>query len=153
MANTKPKRAAPRRAAKSTKRAKAVRPDAGKLIRAALQAYVKKDRGAIESVLADDYHFTSPLDNRLDRESYFEICWPGSKEFESVKVIHMVVDGNKAFITYEAVIGSNRLRNTERHTARGGKLVESEVYFGWSIPHEVPLGKHKDAGSADRIVT
>jgi hypothetical protein len=137
MATTKPKRAAP--------------PDAGQLVRTALRAYVKKDRAAIESVLADDYRFTSPLDNRLDRASYFDICWPGSKAFESVKVGHLVVDGNKAFITYEAVIAGNRLRNTERHTARDGKLVESEVYFGWSIPHEVPLGKHKDAKSDDRV--
>jgi hypothetical protein len=152
MATTNPKQGAPQRAVKKpATRAKALQPDAGKLIRTALQAYVRKDRAAIESVLADNYHFTSPLDNRLDRATYFEICWPGSKGFESVKVIHVVVDGNKAFITYEAVVGGNRLRKTERHTARGGKVVESEVYFGWSVPHDVPLEKHNDETLDDRI--
>ncbi len=31
------------------------------------EAYVRKDRARIEALLAKDFHFTSPLDNRLDR--------------------------------------------------------------------------------------
>lgn len=42
-------------------------------------AYVRKDRQAIESLIADDFHFTSPLDNRLDRRMYLERCWPNSE--------------------------------------------------------------------------
>jgi hypothetical protein len=34
---------------------------------------------AIEALIADDYHFTSPIDNSLDRDTYFEVCWPNSK--------------------------------------------------------------------------
>ena len=26
----------------------------------------------------------------------------------------------------------------------GGKIVEVEVYFGWSVPHPVPAGTHRD---------
>ena len=37
------------------------------IARACLQAYVDKDRSAIEALLDDDFHFTSPLDNALDR--------------------------------------------------------------------------------------
>ena len=48
------------------------------LARAYYQSYVDKDRGAIEALLASDFHFTSPLDNRLDRATYFERCWPNS---------------------------------------------------------------------------
>jgi hypothetical protein len=47
--------------------------------RACLQAYADKDRAAIEALIADDYHFTSPIDNALDRKTYFELCWPNSK--------------------------------------------------------------------------
>ena len=39
--------------------------------RASYEAYVRKDRVAIEGLLAKDFHFTSPLDNRLDRATYF----------------------------------------------------------------------------------
>ena len=31
------------------------------------KAYIEKDRAAIERVIADDFHFSSPLDNRIDR--------------------------------------------------------------------------------------
>jgi len=39
--------------------------------RGCLAAYVSKDRAAIEALIAEDYHFTSPIDNALDRETYF----------------------------------------------------------------------------------
>jgi hypothetical protein len=44
------------------------------IAKAIYDAYVAKDRGAAERLLADDFHFTSPLDNGLDRDSYFAIC-------------------------------------------------------------------------------
>ena len=43
-------------------------------VKKALQAYADKDRAAIESVIADNYRFTSLIDNRLDREMYFRIA-------------------------------------------------------------------------------
>jgi ketosteroid isomerase-like protein len=35
-----------------------------------------KDRKAVESLLTDDFVFASPYDYRIDRETYFERCWP-----------------------------------------------------------------------------
>jgi ketosteroid isomerase-like protein len=35
------------------------------IARAAYEAYVAKDRAAIERLIAPDFHFTSPLDNRI----------------------------------------------------------------------------------------
>jgi hypothetical protein len=49
------------------------------IARACYQAYVDKNRAAIEALLDDDFHFTSPLDNRLDRATYFVRCWPNSE--------------------------------------------------------------------------
>lgn len=37
------------------------------IARAAYEAYVSKDRASIEALIADDFHFSSPVDNRLDR--------------------------------------------------------------------------------------
>jgi len=42
----------------------------------AYQAYIDKDRALIESLIADNLHFTSPLDNRIDRATYFARCGP-----------------------------------------------------------------------------
>ena len=117
------------------------------VVRSVYRAYETKDRRAIEALLADDFHFTSPLDNRLDRSAYFEICWPNSQSVQRFDLLHLCVDGEKAFVTYEARWthkGSRAFRNTEVFTVRDGKVVEVEVYFGWSIPHEAPAGKHID---------
>ncbi len=73
--------------------------------RASYDAYVRKDRTAIEALIAADFHFTSPLDNRLDRSTYFRRCW-------AQPVIRLplttsglpIADGELVFVTYE---GSN----------------------------------------------
>jgi ketosteroid isomerase-like protein len=105
------------------------------------QAYVDKDRAAIEDIIADDFHFTSPLDNRLDRATYFSRCWPGSKTIAAFEFINLVADGERVFVTYEGHNDNGkRFRNTEILTVRDGKVVDAEVYFGWTIPHEAPAG-------------
>ena len=48
------------------------------IVRGAYQAYVDKYRAAIEAVIGDDFHFTSPRDNRINREVYFDKCWKNS---------------------------------------------------------------------------
>jgi SnoaL-like domain len=107
----------------------------------AYQAYVDKDRALIESVIADDFHFTSPLDNRLDRATYFARCWPNSENITGFTFVHCVPDGDIVLVTYEGRgRGGKVFRNTEILTIRHGKLVEAEVYFGWSLPHEAPVG-------------
>ena len=105
----------------------------------AYQAYVDKDRAVIESLVADDFHFTSPLDTRIDRETYFARCWPNSENITAFTFVHWVQDGDRVFVTYEGRgPGGKGFRNTEILTIRDGKLVEVEVYFGWSLPHEAP---------------
>ena len=47
--------------------------------RGCFQAYVDKDRAATEALVATDYRFTSPIDNALDRKTYFTHCWPNSE--------------------------------------------------------------------------
>jgi ketosteroid isomerase-like protein len=111
------------------------------IARASYRAYADKDRAAIEGLIADDFHFTSPLDNRIDRATYFARCWPNSTMIAAFELIHVVPDGDRVFATYEARnTGGKRFRNSEILTIRGGKIVEVEVYFGRDIPHEAPEG-------------
>jgi catechol 2,3-dioxygenase-like lactoylglutathione lyase family enzyme len=115
------------------------------IARAAYEAYVSKDRGAIEALIADDFHFSSPLDNRLDRAAYFDRCWPNSKTTESFEFIHLVQQGKQVFVTYEASsTDGHRFRNTEIITVRGSQIVEVEVYFGWNLPHRAAVGSFVD---------
>jgi ketosteroid isomerase-like protein len=115
--------------------------DAVAIARAAYEAYVVKDRAAIERLIADDFHFTSPLDNRIDRTTYFARCWPNSAWIKDFGYINLVPDGDRVFVTYEghSTKGST-FRNTEILTIRNGQIVEVEVYFGWSIPHKAEPG-------------
>ena len=111
------------------------------IARAAYEAYVKKDRAAIEPLVAQDFHFTSPLDNRLDRATYFARCWPNSATTASFDFVHLVQDRERVFVSYEAcTTAGRRFRNTEIVTIRGEQIVEVEVYFGWTVPHEAPVG-------------
>jgi len=113
--------------------------------RASYAAYVAKDRSALEPLIADDFHFTSPLDNRLSRTTYFERCWPNSEWLEAFNFIYLVPNGDRVFVTYEAcAVDGRRFRNTEILTFRSGQIVDVEVYFGWSIPHEAKTGGFVD---------
>src|SRR5215467_4725712 len=97
------------------------------IARAAYEAYVSKDRGAVEKLIADDFHFTSPLDNRIDRETYFRICWPNSENIKRFDFINLVPDGDRVFVTYEGHgVGGNVLRNTENLSVGEGQHVEDE---------------------------
>ena len=112
------------------------------------KAYIEKDRAAIERVIADDFHFSSPLDNRIDRQAYFARCWPNSETITDFKFIHLARDGDRVFVTYEGrSSGGKGFRNTEILTVRYGKLVDAEVYFGWSLPHDTPSGGFTTPGA------
>lgn len=112
---------------------------ASDIARASYRAYVDKDRGAIEALIADDFRFTSPLDNRLDRGTYFERCWPNSRTIADFRFVRVVQHGDEVIVTYEGgTTSGSRFRNTEVLTIHGGQIAEAEVYFGWDLPHEAP---------------
>lgn len=111
------------------------------IVRKAYQAYIDKDRAAIEAVIGDGFRFTSPWDNRLNKEAYFDRCWKNSETITGFTFIYLVSDGERVFVTYEGDSKTGRrFRNTEIMTVRNGKIVEAEVYFGWPLPHEAPPG-------------
>lgn len=112
------------------------------IVRACFQCYVEKDRAKLETLIGEDFHFTSPLDNRIDRNTYFERCWPNSKTMAAVDFTRVAVNGDTVFVTYETRMNDGkRFRNTEIFSVQNGKVTDVEVYFGESIPHEAPAGK------------
>lgn len=115
-----------------------------KVAHAIYDAYTAKDRATAEALIADDFRFTSPLDNGIDRERYFAICWPNSANIAGFEVVHIVENDEQVFVTYEAQSKQARFRNTEILTIRDGQIVALEVYFGWNVPHDVPIGQHRD---------
>jgi ketosteroid isomerase-like protein len=119
------------------------------IVRASYDAYVSKDRGAIERLIAKDFHFTSPVDNRIDRATYFARCWPGSERISGFDFVRLVPNGDEVLVTYEGqTTDGERFRNTEIVTVRRSQIVDVEVYFGWSIPHKAPSGGFVDKADA-----
>jgi hypothetical protein len=115
------------------------------VFRISFRAYVDKDRVAVESILADDFHFTSPLDNRIDRKTYLDICWPNSENMESFEEVFASETGDRACIAYVGTVkGGKRFCNCEIATVRDDMLVSVEVYLGWNVPHRVAEGTHSD---------
>ena len=113
--------------------------------RGIFDAYSRKDRALAERLLAQDFRFTSPLDNELSRQQYFEICWPNSNAIAGFDFKHVAESGDHVFVTYEGIRSDGkRFRNTEVITVRNGAIREVEVYFGWNAPHEVARGQHRD---------
>jgi ketosteroid isomerase-like protein len=111
------------------------------IVCSAYQAYADDDRAKIEALISNDFHFASPLDNRIDRQIYFDRCWKNHATITGFSFINLVRDSDRVFVTYEGRRSDGKaFRNTEIVTVRNGKITDVEVYFGWSIPHDAPPG-------------
>lgn len=101
------------------------------LVRGLFSAYQQQDRDYVEQLLSDDFRFSSPQDDNIDRKAYFEKCWPMSETTKRHHLQKVFVIGNEAFVLYdlETTEGS-KYRNTEFFTFESGKLHKIEVFFG-----------------------
>ena len=101
--------------------------------RAVFAAYSTGDRELIEDILAADFQFTSPYDDAIDREAYFQRCWPGHELMRGIEVEKVMVAGDEAYVTYVVQMKDGRLfRNTEFMRFVGAELASVNVYFGAS---------------------
>ena len=101
------------------------------IIRALFAAYLSNDRTAVENTFTEDFRFTSPYDDEIDKASYFARCWRVSDWIERQELERIFVEGEGAFVTYRCVAkGGKNFRNTEFFTFKGDKIRRIDVYFG-----------------------
>ena len=101
------------------------------IIRAIFSAYLSNDRKVVEDSLTDDFRFTSPYDDEIDKATYFERCWRNSDWIERHELERIFVEGDEAFVTYRCVAkGGRRFRNTEFFSFEGDRVKRIDVYFG-----------------------
>ena len=104
------------------------------VIRKCYAAYQAGDRGAIEPLLSEDFTFTSPLDDHIDRAAYFSRCWPNSEQIRAFTIEKLFERGNEAFVLYELhPTKGDSFRNTEFFKLRGDKICEVQVFFGAKV--------------------
>jgi ketosteroid isomerase-like protein len=105
------------------------------VVRAAFDAYRAQDRAAAEALIAEDYTFTSPQDDHLDRAAFLERCFPTADRFRTQVVLDLVpAGGDGVFLRYEYELADGqRFRNTEYSRVEGGRLTGTEVFFGGRV--------------------
>jgi ketosteroid isomerase-like protein len=101
------------------------------VVRKCFECYMTVDRAAIEALLTDDFTFTSPYDDHIDRATYFERCWPNAGTFEYHELKTILVEGDQCFVLYEGKSKrGNLFRNTEHMRIEGDRIRSVEVFFG-----------------------
>jgi hypothetical protein len=109
--------------------------DRRQIARECYEAFAAGDREVIERHFAADFTFSAPPDPLLDREGYFERCWPGAGQGQKFDFVRLVEVGDEVIVTYELrrPDGTGG-RNTEILTFdRSDRIVRAEVYFGWEL--------------------
>jgi ketosteroid isomerase-like protein len=105
------------------------------LVRKYYGAYQERNRKTLEDGLTDDFTFTSPYDDKIDKATYFERCWPNSQRM-TLSLEQIAVQADEAFVRYRSVTPEGKeFRNTEFLTFRGDKIATVDVYFGATYLH------------------
>jgi len=100
-----------------------------------MDAYRAGDRETAEALVAADFVFTSPQDDHIDRQVWFERCFPTADRFVTQEVLSIVAAGDDdVFVLYEYELTTGEVyRNTEVSTVRDRQLHETQVFFGGRV--------------------
>jgi ketosteroid isomerase-like protein len=105
--------------------------DKADIVRDLFAAYMANDRKAVENAFTEDFRFTTPHDDEIDKATYFERCWKVSDWIARQNLERIFADGDGAFVTYQCVAKDGKsFRNTEFFTFDGDKIKRIDVYFG-----------------------
>src|SRR5690242_9256391 len=101
------------------------------IIRRYFDAYRSNDRLAVEKLLTDDFRFTSPTDDAINKATYFARCWPNHKRIKEHVIEKTMEDDDSSFVLYRVVAsGSREFRNAELFTFEGARVRAVQVFFG-----------------------
>lgn len=116
------------------------------IIRKYYAAWEKKDLGAFNILLADNFTFTSPNgDDHIDKSTFKTRCWDTQIGFiQHFDLERITTGGEDAFVMYLCHTKNGKsFRNVEYLRIKNGKLQSIECYFGAqsSFPSAVSNGK------------
>ena len=114
-----------------------------KIVRTVYTAYEKKDWNMLNSVLAEGFTFSSPVDvPPIDIKRYKERCWPNSANIKSFTIDKLTVDGDNVFVNYHGwSLNGKAFWNTEYFTIKDGKIKEFVCFFGPGVGFPNNTGK------------
>jgi ketosteroid isomerase-like protein len=103
------------------------------VVRKWYKAWVEKDEGQFEALMADNFTFTSAAgDDHISRSTFKTQCWDTqAKLIERSDLERVMVSGNEAFVKYLCrTTNGKSFRNVEYLRVRDGKVENLECYFG-----------------------
>ena len=114
----------------------------GEIIRKWYAAWEKKEWGPVDSLLADDFTFTSANnDDHISKSAFKTRCWETQIDFiERFDLEPVATSADDAFVKYLCHTKNGKsFRNVEYLRIKNGKLESIECYFGAqsSFPSEV----------------
>ncbi|MGH7156672.1 MAG: nuclear transport factor 2 family protein [Nitrosotalea sp.] len=106
-----------------------------KLVKRFYEAFSKVDRNEfVENLLASNFTFSAPPDPFLNRNEFFEKCWPNGGGLKDIRYTRVIEHGDEVIVTHEFVKPDDvKACNTDIITFVGDKITRLEVYFGWDI--------------------
>jgi hypothetical protein len=105
------------------------------LVKQFYEAFSNVDRNNfVENLLDTNFTFSAPPDPLLNRNEFFEKCWPEGRNLKDVKYVRIIENADEVVITHEYVRPDGvKACNTDIVTFDGAKIIRLEVYFGWEI--------------------
>ncbi len=103
------------------------------IVRNYYASWERKDWSAVDSLLTDDFTFTSPNgDDRISKTVFKSKCWKGQVEYaERFEVESVLTNNTEGCVKYlcRTTQGAS-FRNVEYFRFAGEKIAVVEVYFG-----------------------
>src|ERR1700722_6638289 len=104
-----------------------------KTIRKWYAGWEKKDWGPLDTLLADDFTFTTANnDDHISKSTFKARCWESQIDFiDRFDLKQVIANGNDAFVMYVCRTKNGKtFRNVEYFRLRDNKVEAIECYFG-----------------------
>ena len=115
------------------------------VVRKYYKLWEQKDWDPLGVLLTDDFHFTSPQDDHIDKAAFKEKCWGSQIGFIKGFDLEVVMEkGDSVMVEYLCHTQNGKaLRNVEISRLRDGKIDSIVCYFGGdaSFPSAVSAQK------------
>ncbi|MDP9241072.1 MAG: nuclear transport factor 2 family protein [Actinomycetota bacterium] len=105
------------------------------VVQAAFRHYLAEDHDAAFALYADDFSFTSPQDDHIDKAAFFERCFPTAGRVTDQRMLNVTpADDELVFVYYEYDLPTGDThRNMEAITVRDGLIRDVQVFFGGKV--------------------
>lgn len=105
------------------------------VVRAAFAAYLAQDAATARPLYSAAFRFTSPQDDGIDKDAFFQRCFPTAQRLRTQDILELVdVGADGVFLLYEyEITAGGKHRNCEFLTVRDGVIVQTQVFFGGRV--------------------